>query len=68
MPDESVRLGELAEELTAKVRAGELPEVEDYVRRHLHRADRIRELFPALWLLEGMPPPPRRATPEGDPS
>jgi serine/threonine protein kinase/WD40 repeat protein len=54
MAEESVRLGELAEEFTARVRAGQLPEVEDYARRHPDLAGRIRELFPALLLLEGM--------------
>jgi WD40 repeat protein/tetratricopeptide (TPR) repeat protein len=54
MADESVLLGELAEEFTARVRAGQLPELEDYARRHPDLAGRIRELFPALLLLEGM--------------
>jgi serine/threonine protein kinase/WD40 repeat protein len=54
MADESVLLGELAEEFTARVRAGQLPEVEDYARRHPDLAGRIRELFPALLLLEGL--------------
>ncbi len=54
MPDESALLGELAEEYTTRVRAGQLPDVEDYARRHPDLAERIRELFPALMFLEGM--------------
>jgi WD40 repeat protein len=53
MPDDSVVLGQLAEEFTARVRAGELPEVEDYARRHPALAERIRGLFPTLLFLEG---------------
>jgi hypothetical protein len=54
MPDESVVLGELAEEYTTRLRAGQLPDIEDYARRHPELAGRIRELFPALMFLEGM--------------
>src|SRR5579862_2193477 len=54
MLDDSAVLAELAEEFTAKVRAGELPRVEDYAGRAPHMAERIRQLFPTLMLLEGM--------------
>ena len=45
MPDDSAVLGELLEERLARVRAGEAPDVEDYVRRYPHLAQRIRALF-----------------------
>jgi serine/threonine protein kinase/WD40 repeat protein len=54
MPDESVLLGELAEEFAARVRAGQMPAVEEYAERHPALADRIRALFPTLMLLEGL--------------
>jgi serine/threonine protein kinase len=47
-------LGRLAEEFTERVRAGELPDLEEYAGRHPELAGRIRELFPTLMLLEGM--------------
>jgi WD40 repeat protein/serine/threonine protein kinase len=36
------------------VRAGELPQVEEYAARHPELAERIRALFPTLLLLEGL--------------
>ncbi len=54
MPDESLLLGQLADEFTARVRAGQMPEVEEYAAKHPGLAARIRELFPTLMLLEGM--------------
>jgi serine/threonine protein kinase len=54
MPDDSVVLGELAEQFSARVRQGQMPDVEEYAGAHPVLADRIRELFPTLMLLEGM--------------
>jgi serine/threonine protein kinase/WD40 repeat protein len=54
MPEDSVLLGELAEEFSARVRRGDMPEVEEYAGRHPALAERIRALFPTLMLLEGM--------------
>jgi hypothetical protein len=54
MADESVLLGELAEQFSARVRQGQLPDIEEYARDHPSLAARIRELFPTLMLLEGM--------------
>jgi WD40 repeat protein/serine/threonine protein kinase/tetratricopeptide (TPR) repeat protein len=54
MPDESVLLGELAEQFSARVRQGQLPNIEEYACAHPVLAARIRELFPTLMLLEGM--------------
>jgi WD40 repeat protein/tetratricopeptide (TPR) repeat protein len=54
MPDDSVLLGQLAEEFSGRVRRGELPSAEEYAARHPALAERIRALFPTLMLLEGM--------------
>jgi len=43
---------ELAEELLRKYRFGETPDLEEYCRRYPELAGRIRELFPALILME----------------
>lgn len=53
MSDDAL-LGQLADEFIQKVQKGELPDIEDYALRHPDLAERIRELFPALMLLEGM--------------
>jgi hypothetical protein len=53
MSEDSV-LGQLAEEFTQRVRERAQLEIEDYVSAHPELADRIRELFPTLMLLEGM--------------
>src|SRR5262249_12858602 len=54
MADDSVLLGELAEEFSAKARQGLMPDIEEYAQRHPKLAERIRALFPTLLLLEGM--------------
>jgi serine/threonine protein kinase len=54
MPDDSVVLGQLAEEFSARVRQGQMPDPEEYAGRHPDLAERIRALFPTLMLLEGM--------------
>jgi serine/threonine protein kinase len=53
MTDDSL-LGQLADEFTRGAREGKLPDVEEYARRYPELADRIRQLFPTLMLLEGM--------------
>jgi hypothetical protein len=71
MPDQSLVLGQLVEDFTARVRAGQLPNLEDYAQQHPELAERIRALFPTLLLLEGMvfPAPliPRRGDPPARP-
>jgi serine/threonine protein kinase len=54
MSDEAERLGQLAEEFTTRVRQGQLPDIEAYAADHPDLAARIRDLFPALLLLEGL--------------
>jgi serine/threonine protein kinase len=54
MLDDSVLLGQLAEEFSARVRQGQMPDLEEYVGRYPALAERIRALFPTLLLLEGL--------------
>jgi serine/threonine protein kinase len=57
MAADSALLGQLADEYTAKLRAGERPAVNDYAAQHPALAERIRQLFPTLMLLEGLANP-----------
>jgi serine/threonine protein kinase/WD40 repeat protein/tetratricopeptide (TPR) repeat protein len=43
---------ELAEEFLARYRAGERPPLSEYTDRHPHLADEIREVFPAMAMME----------------
>ncbi|HET6576261.1 MAG TPA: serine/threonine-protein kinase, partial [Fimbriiglobus sp.] len=59
MPTESSasdRVLELAEEFVARHRRGERPRVEEYARRHPDLADEIRQVFPALAMMENIAP------------
>jgi serine/threonine protein kinase/WD40 repeat protein len=47
-------LDRLAGEFTQRVREGKLPDIEEFANRYPQLADRIRELFPTLMLLEGL--------------
>jgi eukaryotic-like serine/threonine-protein kinase len=53
MTDDSL-LGQLADEFTRGAREGKSPDIEDYAKNYPELADRIRQLFPTLMLLEGM--------------
>jgi serine/threonine protein kinase/tetratricopeptide (TPR) repeat protein len=55
------RLGALADEFLERYRRGERPALTEYTARHPELADRIRELFPALEMLEDGRPEPQRA-------
>src|SRR6516164_4757282 len=46
----------LAEEFLERYRTGERPPLTEYVRRHPELADEIRELFPALVMMEEAAP------------
>ena len=46
----------LAEEFAARLRRGEHPSITEYVERYPEHADDIRELFPALALVEQFKP------------
>jgi tetratricopeptide (TPR) repeat protein len=52
----SDRLGQLADEFLQRFRRGEKPALTEYTARHPDLADQIRELFPALLLLEEVRP------------
>ena len=54
MRHDSDLLGQLAEEFTARVRQGQMPNIEDYAGDHPELARGIRDLFPALLLLKGL--------------
>ena len=57
----------LAEEFRARLRRGERPDVEEYARRHPDLAEQVRDLFPALLMVEDLkgacPRPHRRRPP-----
>jgi hypothetical protein len=44
--------GPIADEFVKALRQGELPTVEDFARRHPEHADELREMLPALLLME----------------
>ena len=46
----------LAEEFAQRLRDGERPSVTEYAQRHPEHAEEIRELFPALALMEKLKP------------
>jgi eukaryotic-like serine/threonine-protein kinase len=57
MPDNDVQgelVLELAEEFLARYRAGERPPLREYIDRHPDLAEEIRELFPAMAMLENI--------------
>ena len=49
-------LGRLADEFLERYRRGERPALTEYTDRHPELAGRIRELFPALLLMEDVRP------------
>jgi serine/threonine protein kinase len=61
-------LGGLADEFLQRYRRGEHPPLTDYTRRHPELAERIRDLFPALVLLEEVRPDPGPAAPPSEPA
>jgi serine/threonine protein kinase len=56
-------LGELADEFLDRCRRGERPSLTSFVRRHPELAEEIRELFPALEMMEDARPATRPAAP-----
>jgi serine/threonine-protein kinase len=54
-------LGQLAEEFLERYRLGERPALAEYAARHPDLAEQIRELFPALVLMEDVRPGPPTA-------
>src|SRR5215831_20125681 len=45
---------ELAEEFLARYRAGERPSLREYIERHPELASEIREVFPAMAMMENI--------------
>src|SRR5262249_36826731 len=59
---------ELAESFLARYRRGERPALSEYIERHPELADDIRDLFPALVMMEEAGPPDgKRPGPGGGP-
>src|SRR5262245_21695658 len=64
----ATRLDALIESFMERQRRGERPSIEDYIREHPDLADEIREVFPALEMMEqfassaGLETPPSPAT------
>ena len=61
-------LGRLADEFLERYRRGERPPLTDYTRRHPELAERIRDLFPALVLLEDVRPDSGPVAPPPEPA
>lgn len=57
MTDPIIRMNQLAENFTARLREGKIPDIEDYAERNPELADKIREVFPTILFLEGMAGP-----------
>jgi serine/threonine protein kinase/Tfp pilus assembly protein PilF len=53
------RLGQLADEYLERYRRGERPALTEYAARHPELAEQIRELFPALVVMEDVRPEPQ---------
>jgi hypothetical protein len=51
-PSSADLLGQIADEFVAAFRQGKRPSVEEFARRYPEHADEIRELLPALVLME----------------
>jgi serine/threonine protein kinase/WD40 repeat protein len=69
MPENNQRnpIEALAEEFLARYRGGERPPLSEYVRRHPELAEQIRDLFPALVLMEEVVPSDPTTTGDGAP-
>src|ERR1700737_4394079 len=64
--DQREPVEQIAEEFLARYRTGERPALTEYVQRHPGLADEIRDLFPALVMIEEASPGQRQAQePEG---
>src|SRR5689334_8127274 len=61
-PSEADPFGRIADEFVEAFRQGQRPSVEEFARRYPEHADEIREILPALVLMEKAkaPAPPRQ--------
>src|SRR5947209_6759823 len=60
--DNPVSVAQLADEFLARRRRGELPDLREYTDKHPELADEIREVFPALAMMEELKPSSLDAT------
>jgi serine/threonine protein kinase/tetratricopeptide (TPR) repeat protein len=51
-PSAADRFGQIADEFVAAIRQGQRPSVEEFARRYPEQADEIREMLPALMVME----------------
>ena len=51
-PSAADPLGQIADELVEAIRQGQRPSVEEFARRYPEHADAIRDMLPALVLME----------------
>ena len=58
----------LADEFAKRLRKGESPSIEDYAQRHPDHAEQIRQLFPALKLMDEVAPQTGTEIESGDSS
>ncbi len=56
--EDDLPLNQVAEEFVARYRRGECPSVSDFISRHPNLAEEIRELIPALVMMEDARPTP----------
>src|SRR5438552_9465321 len=68
-PDSSnpVTVEQLAESFMERMRHGERPRISDYVERYPELADEIRDIFPALAVVEEFGPAPSKLKDQGPP-
>lgn len=59
-------LDSLVESFMERQRRGEHPSIEDYIREHPELADEIRDVFPALEMIEGFASSGGETTPKLD--
>jgi len=62
--DHELLLAQLAKEFTERLRRGESPDIEQYAQRHPELAERLRQLFPTLVLMERPAGDEAEASPE----
>ena len=55
-PADSEIVADLAEDFIELHRQGKRPRIDDFVRRHPHLEDEIRDLFPTLLVVENLAP------------
>src|SRR5689334_4255298 len=61
-PNESADFADVVAEITDKLQAGKQVDIEEYVARYPHWAERLRELLPALQVMAELGQSARRAS------